>query len=226
MSASPLFVGIAVTRTDLVVALDPSSKLETVPNDESGIRHVLERLQAACPALIVLEATGGHEIPAVAALAAAGLPVVAANPRQVRDFAKALGKLAKTGSIDAHVLAQFAERVRPSMQPLPDEVLLMFDVLLIRRRQLIEMLVAERNRLARALPPVEKSIEQHIRWLERRLEDVDSDLDRTVQQSPVWRAKEDILRNVIGVGPILSCQEVPIFPLLHEVYCRLQVRGA
>ena len=204
MSASPLFVGIDVAKAELVVALGPSGDLLTVPNDEGGIRHVLEHLQAASPALIVLEATGGYETPAVAALAAAGLPVVVANPRQVRDFAKAVGKLAKTDSLDAYVLALFAERVRPAIRPLPDEALRTLDAFLTRRRQLIEMLVAERNRLAHALPPVEKSLKQHIRWLEQRLEDVDSNLDQTVQQSPVWRAKEDLLRSVPGVGPIVS----------------------
>jgi transposase len=205
MNAFPLFVGIAVTRTDLVIALDPSGKIETVPNDESGIRHVLERLQAACPALIVLEATGGHEIPAVAALAAAGLPVVAANPRQVRDFAKVMGKTAKTDCIDAHVLALFAERVHPDMRPLPAEILRILDALLTRRCQLIEMLVAERNRLAPVLLSVEKCLKQHIRWLERRLADVDSDLDQTIRHTLVLRAKEDIFSNIIGVGPILGC---------------------
>lgn len=204
MSASPLFVGIDVAKAELVVALGPSGDLLTVPNDESGIRHVLEHLRTACPALIVLEATGGYETPAVAALAAAGLPVVVANPRQVRDFAKAVGKLAKTDRIDAHVLALFAERVRPAIRPLPDEALRTLDALLTRRRQLIEMLVAERNRLVHALPPVEKNLKQHIRWLERRLADVDSDLDQTVQQSPAWRAKENLLRSVPGVGPIVS----------------------
>ena len=113
MSASPLFVGIDVAKAELVVSLGPSNDLLTVANDESGIRHVLEHLQAASPALIVLEATGGYETAAVAALAAAGLPVVVANPRQVRAFARAMGKLAKTDNIDAHVLALFAERVRP-----------------------------------------------------------------------------------------------------------------
>jgi transposase len=113
MSASPLFVGIDVAKAELVVALGPSGDLLTVSNDEGGIRQVLERLQVACPELIVLEATGGYETPAVAALASAGLPVVVANPRQVRAFAKAMGKLAKTDNIDAHVLALFAERVRP-----------------------------------------------------------------------------------------------------------------
>jgi transposase len=129
MSASPLFVGIDVAKAELVISLGPSSDLLTVSNDESGIRHVLEHLQTACPALIVLEATGGYETAAVAALAAAGLPVVVANPRQVRAFAKAMGKLAKTDNIDAHVLALFAERVRPPIRPLPDEALRTLDAL-------------------------------------------------------------------------------------------------
>jgi len=148
MNTSSPFVGIDVAKDELVIALGPSRDLVAVSNDESGIRHVLEHLQAASPALIVLEATGGYETAAVAALAAAGLPVVVANPRQVRAFAKAMGILAKTDNIDAHVLALFAERVRPPIRPLPDEALRMLDALLTRRRQLIEMLVAERNRLA------------------------------------------------------------------------------
>jgi len=204
MSDPPLFVGIDVAKAELVVALGPNGNLVTVTNDESGNRQVVEQLQAARPALIVLEATGGYESAVAAALAAAGLPVVVANPRQVRDFAKAVGKLAKTDRIDAHVLALFAERVRPAIRPLPDEDLRTLDALLTRRRQLIEMLVAERNRLAHALPPVEKSLKQHIRWLERRLADVDSDLDQTIQQSPLWRAKEDLLRSVPGIGPVVS----------------------
>ncbi|MCL5096265.1 MAG: transposase [Candidatus Omnitrophica bacterium] len=218
MSASFLFVGIEVTRTELVMAFDPSSGLETVPNDESGIRHVLEHLQAVCPALIVLEATGGgYETPTIAALADAGLPVVVANPHQVRDFAKTVGKLAKTDSIDARLLALFAERVRPVMRPIPSEAHRTLNALLVRRRQLIEMLAVERNRLEHALLPVKKSLMQHIHWLERCLADVDSDLDRTVQQSPVWRAKEDLMRKVIGVGPILSRQEDLNFPLLLDL---------
>lgn len=203
MSVSPLFIGIGVAKAELVIFLGPNGDLLTVPNDECGIQQVLERFQAACPELIVLEATGGYETLVVAALAAAGLPVVVANPRQVRDFAKSEGKLANTDSNDAHVLALFAERVRSTVRPLPDEIIRALDALLTRRRELIEMLIAERNRLAHAIPSVEKSIDQHIRWLEQRLADVDSDLDQAVQQSPLWRAKEDLMRSIIGVGPIL-----------------------
>jgi transposase len=204
MSASPVFVGIDVAKAEFVVALGTSGDRVTVANNEGGIRSMVERLQSVSPALIVLEATGGYETPLAAALATAGLPVVVANPRQVRDFAKATGQLAKTDRIDAHILALFAERVRPSVRLLPDDSLRILDALLTRRRQLLEMLVAERNRLAHALPPVKKDIQKHIRWLERRLSDVDSDLDQAVQASPVWRAKENLLRSVPGIGPVVS----------------------
>jgi transposase len=204
MSASPLFVGIDVAKAELVVALGTNGDLFTVANNEGGICSILERLQSVSPTLIVLEATGGYETAAVVALATAGLPVVVANPRQVRDFAKATGQLAKTDRIDAHVLALFAERVRPPVRPLPDKALRILDALLTRRRQLLEMLVAEKNRFAHALPPVKKDIQKHIRWLERRLSDVDSDLDQTIQESPVWRAKENLLRSVPGIGPVVS----------------------
>ncbi|MBI5119040.1 IS110 family transposase, partial [Candidatus Poribacteria bacterium] len=167
-------------------------------------RAIRERL-GACPLnLVVMEATGGYETALAAALAAAEMPVVVVNPRQVRDFAKAIGRLAKTDRIDARVLALFAERVRPPLREMPDEALRTLAALLTRRRQLIEMLVAERNRLDHASPSVEKSLKQHIRWLEKRLDDVDSDLDQTIQQSPVWRAKEDLLRSVPGIGPVVS----------------------
>jgi transposase len=135
---------------------------------------------------------------------AAGLPVVLANPRQVRDFARATGQLAKTDAIDAQVLALFAERVRPEPRPLPDEAAQALDALLTRRRQLLDMLVAEKNRLGFARPVVRRGITQHIRWLEGRLGDVDHELGQMIEHSPVWRATDDLLRSVPGVGPVLS----------------------
>lgn len=204
MSDSPVFVGIDVAKAELVTALRPTAESFTVPNDDAGIAVVVKRLKVLSPALIVLEATGGYETAAVASLAAAGLPVVVANPRQVRDFAKATGQLAKTDRVDAFILALFAERVRPPVRPLPDEQTRMLDALLTRRRQLQEMLTAEKNRFAHALDPVCRDIAKHIRWLERRVADVDKDLDQTIQQSPVWRAKENLLRSVPGVGPVVS----------------------
>lgn len=202
--AALVFVGIDVAKAELVIAIRPSGDRWTVANDEAGIQTLLKRLRRHPPALVVLEATGGYERAAVAALAAARLPLVVANPRQVRDFARATGQLAKTDRIDADTLALFAERVRPDPRALPDEAARALDALLTRRRQVLEMLIAERNRLEHALPAVRRGITQHIRWLERQLHDVDRDLDDRIQGSPVWRAKENLLRSAPGVGPVLS----------------------
>lgn len=202
MSTSSLYVGIDVSKAELEVAA--GDEVWTVPNDESGIETLRERLGEREPDLIVVEATGGYETAAVAVLAEAGLPVVIANPRHVRDFARAMGQLAKTDRIDAQVLGQFAERVRPEVRALPDEDAQEFTALLARRRQLIEMTVAEKNRLKMAPKAVAKDIRTHIVWLNRRLKSVDSDLDRRIKASPVWRAKEDLLRSVPGIGPVVS----------------------
>ena len=204
MTAPACFVGIDVAKATLDVAVRPAGERWSAPNDEAGIGALVTRLRPLTPALIVLEATGGFETAAVAALAAAGLPVVVANPRQVRDFARATGQLAKTDALDAQVLALFAERVRPELRPLPDAAVQALDALLTRRRQLLEMLVAEQNRLGFAAAAVRRDITQHIHWLQRRLHDVDGDLEQTIRGSPVWRAKEDLLRSVPGVGPVVS----------------------
>jgi len=204
MSALPVFVGVDVAKTELVTGLRPTGEAWTVSNDETGIQELLQRLRPHVPVLVVIEATGGYERGVVAALAAAGIPLVVANPRQVRDFARSTGQLAKTDRIDAQVLALFAERVRPEPRPLPDEATRTLTALLARRRQILEMLTAERNRLEHAVPAVRRDLVQHIRWLERRLRDVDHDLDRTVQSSPIWRAKENLLRTLPGVGPVTS----------------------
>ena len=203
-SVAPVFVGIDVAKADLAVAVRPQTEAWIVANDDKGIQDLVARLRAVAPTLLVLEATGAYERPLVAALAAAGFPLVVANPRQVRDFARATGQLAKTDSIDASILALFAERVRPEPRPLSDEATQALDALLTRRRQLLEMLVAERNRLTHARPAIRRDIAQHVRWLERRLHDVDTDLDQAIQTSPVWRAKENLLRSAPGVGPVLS----------------------
>jgi transposase len=153
-----LFIGIDVAKAQLEFACRPSGETGTVPNAEDGIRELVARCQVLAPTLIVLEATGGYEAAVVAALATAELPVVVANPRQVRDFAKATGQLAKTDALDAQVLALFAERVRPALRPLPDDAVLALDALLTRRRQLVEMLTAERNRLLVARPAVRRDL--------------------------------------------------------------------
>jgi transposase len=204
MSALPVFVGVDVAKTELVTGLRPTGEAWTVSNDETGIQELLQRLRPHVPVLVVIEATGGYERGVVAALATAGIPLVVANPRQVRDFVRSTGQLAKTDRIDAQVLALFAERVRPEPRPLPDEATRTLTALLARRRQILEMLTAERNRLEHAVPAVRRDLVQHIRWLERHLRDVDHDLDRTVQSSPIWRAKENLLRTLPGVAPVTS----------------------
>jgi transposase len=200
----PGYVGIDVSKATLEVAERPEGTTQQVANEEAEIRTLVGRLGAASPALVVLEATGGYETAVVAALAAAGVPVVVANPRQVRDFGRATGQLAKTDRIDAQLLALFAERVRPTPRPLTDEITQALQALLTRRRQLLEMLMAERNRLEHASRAVQRSITQHIRWLEKQLARVDNDLDDMIESSPLWRAKDDLLQSVPGVGPRMS----------------------
>ena len=215
------FIGIDVAKAELVVGERPGAARWVAPNDEPGIRVLTDRLGAARPALIVLEATGGYELAAVGALAAAGLPVVVVNPRQVRDFARATGQLAKTDAIDAGVLALFAERVRPPVRPLADEAQEQLEALLARRRQVLEMLVAERNRLGqvfgRETKLVKRSLKQHIAYLERELRVTDTEVGERIRESPVWRAQEDLLRSVPGVGPVLAVTLLAELPELGRL---------
>jgi transposase len=211
------FIGIDVAKAQLEFAGRPSGVTGAVPNADDGIDALVAQLQACAPTLIVLEATGGYEAAVVAALATAGLPVVVANPRQVRDFARATGQLAKTDAIDAQVLALFAERVRPTPRPLPDEAAQALDALLTRRRQLVEMLVAERNRLLIARPAVRRNLQQHIRFLERRLREADDDLHTAVKASPLWRVKDDLLQSVPGVGRVVSLTLLAELPELGRL---------
>ena len=213
MSQTAVFVGIDVSKAQLDVALRPTGRL-TVPNDETGYAQVLGRLRAVSPTLIVLEATGGIELPVTGVLAAAGLPVVVVNPRQVRDFAKAAGRLAKTDALDAQTLAQFAEVMRPALRPLPDEQTQQLAAILTRRRQLIEMLTAEKNRLASARRPVRKRVQAHVHWLEREVAHTDDDLAQAIRESPVWREKEELLRSVPGVGPVMTLTLLASLPEL------------
>ena len=212
-----LFIGIDVAKAQLEFACRPSGETGTVPNVDEGIRELVTRCQALTPTLMVLEATGGYEAALVAALATAGLPVVVANPRQVRDFAKATGQLAKTDALDAQVLALFAERVRPVPRPLPDAAIQALDALLTRRRQLVEMLTAERNRLLLARSAVRRDLQQHIRFLERRLREADDDLHTAVKASPAWRVKDDLLQSVPGVGRVVSLTLLAELPELGRL---------
>ena len=201
----PVYVGIDVSKAQLDVALRPTPAAWSSPNTDAGIAILVEQLAARGPALIVLEATGGLEIPAAAALAAAGLAVAVVNPRQVRDFARAMGRPAKTDRLDADTLARFAEQVRPMARPLPDAAARGFDALLARRRQLTDMLIAEKNRLARSRDAVVRGdLADHVAWLQARVATLDADLEAAVRASPVWREAEDLLRSVPGVGRVMA----------------------
>jgi transposase len=207
-SGESRFVGIDVAKAELVVSLAPSEERFTVANDERGVRTLVERLWAVAPLLIVLEATGGYELLGVAALAAAAPPVVVVNPRQVRDFANATGQLAKTDRIDADMLARFAQVVRPNVREIPYAAAHELDALLTRRRQLLEMLQAERNRAGQVFGKgqrlVKTSLKAHIAYLERELRMTDTDLGEMIKASPVWCERDGLLQSVPGVGPVLS----------------------
>jgi transposase len=198
-----LFVGVDVSKSTLDAAWSTGGKRH-VANDESGIAALVDALKSAPPTLVVLEATGGYQAALVGALVVAKISVAVVNPRQVRDFAKALGKLAKTDAIDAAVLARFAEVVRPEPRAPVDEETLALEALLTRRRQLVEMITAESNRLKQSATTVRPSIKAHINWLRHQLADINRDLDAAIRSSPVWRESEDLLRSVPGVGRVLA----------------------
>ena len=211
------FVGIDVAKAELEVVVRPSGARWTVTNNPVGLAQLQERLQASAPSLIVLEATGGYEVAVVAVLATAALPVVVLNARQVRDFARATGRLAKTDAIDAGVLAHFAEVVRPPVRPLPDTMTQSLQAWLLRRRQLVEMLLAEEQRRSRAPRPIQRQIDQHVRWLRAQLGAVEKDLAQTLRESPVWREKDNLLRSVPGVGPVLTTTLLGDVPELGQL---------
>lgn len=202
--APELFVGLDVSKAVLDVKAVPVTQAWRFPNDAPGIDQLVQVLTALAPALVVLEASGGLEMPVVSALGIAALPVAVINPRQTHAFAKALGRLAKTDGLDADTLARFGQTLRPEARPLKAEAAHHLSALLMRRRQLVEMLTAEKNRLSTANPAVRDDLQGHIRWLEQRLQERDHDLDHAVRQSPLWRAKEDLLRSFPGIGPVAS----------------------
>ena len=204
MNPTEFFIGIDVAKAQVDLAVRPTGETWTSPTDEAGLTALVQRLQPLQPTLIVVEATGGWEIPLAGALATAGLPVAVVNPRQVRAFAKATGRLAKTDRLDAQVLAQFAEAVRPTPRPLPDATAQALSAVLARRRQLIEMLTAEKHRLGRALARVQPDIRAHIAWLEKRLGRADAELATLIRTSPLWREQDDLLQSMPGVGPVLA----------------------
>ncbi len=217
MDTTAPFVGIDVAKARLDVAVRPSGDPWAVPNDEAGISQLVTRLQELAPSLIVLEATGGLELPLAAALATAGLPLAVVNPRQVRDFARAVGQLAKTDARDAQLLARFADAIRPPPRPLPEAQAQALSALLARRRQVIGMLVAEQQRLGTALPTVRPRVAAHIAWLRQDLADLDAELQGTIRNGPIWRERERLLRTVPGVGPVLSMTLVADLPELGQL---------
>lgn len=203
-SLSSGYVGIDISKAKLDVAHGPSGKVWSVANDQQGQALLVERLQAIKPELVVMEASGGFEVAIAAAVAQGGLSVAVVNPRQMRDFARAIGKLAKTDRIDAKVIARFAEVVRPEPRPLPDEASLALGDLMARRRQLVEMVVSEKNRLHGASAKMREAIQEHIVWLEKAIDELDRQIADLIKASPLWREKDDLLRSVPGIGPTVS----------------------
>ena len=216
-SSNQVFVGIDVSKLRLDVCRLPGGDSAEFANDGSGIKSLLEWSAHAPPTLVVLEATGGFERLVVAQLAAAALPVVVVNPRQVRQFAGALGRLAKTDKIDAQVLARFAQDVRPTVRPLPDDKERELAELIARRRQLVELRSAELNRLKQTGSlKVRRNIEHTLKFLDKQLQAFDDELDRQLRQSPVWREKDELLQSLPGVGPTTSRTLLAELPQLGQ----------
>jgi transposase len=222
MAKATTWIGIDVSKAKLDVAVNPTAEQWQADRTPGGLSALVERVRAFQPERIVLEATGGYEVVVAAALASSQLPVVIVNPRQVRDFARATGQLAKTDRIDAQVLARFAEAIRPDIRPLPDATTRALSALVVRRRQLHEMLTAEQNRLLAAAvqdapEPLRNQLGEHIDWLRRQIQEVDDDLGRQIRSSPLWREREFLLRSIPGIGPIVSVTLLSQLPELGQL---------
>jgi transposase len=218
MSESESFVGIDIAKATLDACIAPTGELLHLTHDDAGIGQLVARLTALRPGLIVMEATGGLEGRLASALAVAGLPVAVVNPRQARDFAKATGRLAKTDAIDAGTLAEFARAVRPQARPLKDADAVELEALLVRRRQLVAMRVQEALRLGATPSKVQrKSLTVHIRWLDKRIAALDDDLNSRLRASAVWRAKDDLLQSIPGVGAVTTLTVLARCPELGQL---------
>lgn len=211
------FVGIDVSKDTLDGCLDPTQDTFRVPNSPGGLGELMERLKPIAPQLIVFEATGGYETLAVSTLAAAGFPVVVVNARQVRDFAKSIGRLAKTDRIDAGVIARFASAVRPELRPVKDSPSQELTGLVTRRRQIVDMIVAETNRLKAATRRNRRDIQAHIHWLQKRLKQVDDEIKHDIQNGPLWRTRDHILQSAPGIGPTTSAMLISCLPELGQL---------
>jgi transposase len=213
-----IFVGIDVAKQHLDIHVRPTDERFRLLRDEAGLGNLVERLRPLGPVLVVLEATGGYEVPVAAALGSAGLPVAVANPRQIRDFARATGQLAKTDTLDALIIALFAEAVQPEARPLPTAQAQALGELVARRRQLTDMLGAESNRQQQAHDPrLQRRIATHIRWLTKALAELEADLDDTIRSSPLWRAQDNLLQSVPGVGGVTAFTLIADLPELGHL---------
>ena len=211
------YAGIDVAKDHLDLAILPSREKRRYSNDEGGIDKLIKRLKNLSINLVVLEPTGGFETPVAAALSAQGIPVAVVNARQVKEYAKATGRLAKTDSIDALVMAEFAANIKPPARPLRDEETAEIKAMVSRRRQLLEMLTMEKNRLAMARKHLKPSIQAHIEWLKKEVEDLDRDLRKRIEDSPVWRVKDNLLQSIPGVGRVLSATLLAELPELGKL---------
>ncbi len=201
---SSIFVGIDVSKDHLDVSIRPIQHRQRFTNSDEGVDELIERLKSSPPALVVMEATGRYHQLVLSRLLTAGLPAIAINPRQARDFARALGRFAKTDALDADVLAEFAEKIRPELRSISDDETQHLEALCTRRRQLVGMLSAEKNRLHSSPKTIRPAINKHIQWLEKNISQLEKDLDKQIRSSPAWREKEDLLRSCKGIGPVTT----------------------
>jgi len=217
MSKSLYFIGIDVSKDHLDVAIRPTDQRMQFGNDDDGIDKVIEALNPVSPTLIVLEATGSYHQLVLSRLIAAGLPAIAINPRQARDFARAIGRLAKSDAIDADILAAFGEKIRPELRAVADEATKQLEAICTRRRQLVGMLTAEKNRFHSSPSSMRSLIRKHIQWLEKHIAELEKDLDNQIRSSPAWREKDDLLRSCKGIGPTTSYTMLACLPELGQL---------
>jgi len=208
------FIGIDVSKDQLDFAIRPTMSKMRFANNDEGIDALIQHIKPLNPTLIVMEATGRYHRLVLARLLSLDLPTIAINPRQARDFARAVGRLAKTDSIDADILAEFAEKIRPDPRPAIPDVTQQLEALCTRRRQLVEMLAAEKNRLHAAPSSVHPVIKKHIQWLEKHIDRLEKDLDKRIRSSPAWRDKDDLLRSCKGIGPVTTHTMLACLPEL------------
>lgn len=214
MTSNSEFVGVDVSKATLDVASWTSNEYKRFRNDPIGIQELIDWLKVLQPELIVLEATGGLELPFVAELAYAKMPVAVVNPRRIREFARSIGQLAKTDKLDAKVIAHFGAATHPEARKLPTNDEEKLTALITRRRQIIEMLTAEKNRIHSARFSMKERIETHLSWLESELRELDIEITKFIHQSPIWKEKDKLLRSVPGVGAVTSATILAMLPEL------------